>query len=82
MIEPNTDGIVRVVVLADCSHWWRESRPAEAKLTSPRPCVLCPPTVSAAVAVSDQGLPLVPVRYLPADVLDQAVTPSVDGVRS
>lgn len=61
------DEPVRLLVLAECGHWWRESRPAGASLEmgQPRPCTQCPGGHPAAVGVSPRGLPLLPVVYLP-----------------
>ncbi len=64
--------IDRVIVLAECGHWWRESQPARLKLdkTAPRVCTLCRPTVRASVGTSPQGFAMVPVIYLPGEVLN------------
>lgn len=57
---------VRVLVLANCGHWWAESRPAAEPLRSelPRVCSCCLPTVPAAVGASPQGFAMVPVTYI------------------
>lgn len=57
---------VRVLVLANCGHWWAESRPSRVPLRPelPRVCSCCRPTVAAAVGTSPQGFAMVPVTYI------------------
>jgi hypothetical protein len=58
----------RVLVLGTCSHWWIEYRPNVLRVepTKPRVCTQCPPGSypAAAVGLSPQGLPMVPVVYI------------------
>lgn len=63
----NPDQLVRLLVLAQCGHWWREARSPRQPLdmAQPRPCTQCKGGHPAAVGVSPQGLPLMPVVYVP-----------------
>lgn len=76
MAESDTPALAEhrsMLVLAECGHWWRETQPKGLRLRpdAPRVCSICRPTHPAAVGTSPQGMAMVPVHYLPGDILER-----------